>query len=390
MGTHSHLVIAPLRFALACVVVIGLFSGPVAAQTPSPKPVAEAKGENWKSLGEADEPDEPVAPSGDEPRYDDSGNPYRPAEMPPPSREVETDEPDEANEGHDEPEVIAWMRKDWKPLALTRHVRAEMDVGLFDLADAYTWDVVAQLGFDDVPAFLDVDIPVGLLTVDGVDDKAVMGNVVIGGHGGDVVASGKLGLWGGLLIAIPTTVDPEDRSGLAVSALSTSSMLRGGIDSHRFAPLNVPIRGDFGLAWQIYPLVYYRFQVAGSAWVSTLDDAQRGGRPAVRGFLEFINDVEALSPWGPGLGVRLQAWVDATQYSGGLGGLGGLGLDRDQLAIEPYITYRPPFSGPLNVPVFARLGFLLPIDGGLFDETLRALNNGDDGFVLRAMLGGRF
>lgn len=379
-----------LRLALVCSVAFGLVAAPAAAQSPKPKPVAEEKDEKWTSLGEADEPDEPPPPGEEQPRNDPSGNPYRPAELPPPTN-VEDPEPEDGNDGNDEPEVIAWMRKDWKPLALTRHVRGEMDVGLFEQGNVFTWDVVAQLGFDDVPAFLDVDIPIGFLSSDVGDDKAVMGNIVIGGHGGDVLAStsNKLALWGGLLVAIPTTIKPEDRSLSALTALSASTSLRAGIEAHRFAPFNVPIRGSFGLAYQIYPLVYYRFEVAGSAWVSTLEEAERGGVPAVRGFVEFINDFEALSPWGPGAGVRLQAWVDGTQYDGGL--LGNA-FDRDQLAVEPYIMYRPPFSGPANIPVFARLGFLLPVDDGIFSNALGSFNGDPTGsyFVLRAMVGGRF
>lgn len=109
----------------------------------------------------------------------------------------------------------------------------------------------------------------------------------------------------------------------------------------------------------------------------------------MRGFLEFVNDLEVLSPWGPGAGVRLQAWVDATAYDGGLAGNAG---DRDQLAVEPYIMYRPPFVGPANIPVFARLGFILPVDNGLFNATISSFNTDPsaDYFVLRAMVGGRF
>ncbi len=381
---------SPLRLALACSVAFGLVSAPAAAQTPKPKPLAEEKDENWKPLGEADEPDAPPPPGDEPPQYDASGNPYRPGELPPPSN-VEDPEPENPNDGNDEPEVIAWMRKDWKPLALTRHIRGEMDVGLFEQGNAFTWDVVAQLGFDDVPAFFDIDLPIGFLSPELGDDKVVMGNIVIGGHGGGVLAatSNKLALWGGLLVAIPTSVDPADRSQLAFDALSTSTSLRAGIEAHRFAPFNVPIRGNFGLAYQIYPLVYYRFELAGSAHISTLEEAQRGPFPAVRGFVEFINDFEALSPWGPGAGVRLQAWVDGTQYDGGL--LGNV-IDREQLAVEPYIMYRPPFAGPANIPVFARLGFLLPVDDGPFSSTLGALDGDPTGsyFVLRAMIGGRF
>jgi len=375
------------------MVALGLVSVRAAAQTPEPQPLAEekdAEGEDWKPLGEADEPDEPPPPSGDDPGYGPTGSPYRPAELPPPTNAEDAD-PDDPNDGNDEPEVIAWMRKDWKPLALTRHVRAEMDVGLFDAANVYTWDVVAQLGFDEVPAFLDIDIPIGLASPEAGDDKAVVGNIVIGGHGGDVLAatSNKLALWGGLLVAIPTSVDLDDRSPLARGALAISSALRAGIESHRFAPFNVPIRANVGLAYQIYPLVYYRFEMAGAAWVSTLDEAERGGAPAVRGFVEFVNDLEVLSPWGPGAGVRLQAWVDGTQYDGGLF---GNAFDRDQLAVEPYIMYRPPFSGPANIPVFARLGFLLPVDDGGFSNLLGGLNGDPTSnyFVLRATVGGRF
>ncbi|MEM6791442.1 MAG: hypothetical protein AAF715_28245 [Myxococcota bacterium] len=384
-GTGARLRTTVLVTALATA---GLVGEPARAQSAEDEPASPAEppgpaapAPGWNALEESDEPDEAPPPDA-EPPSDASGSPYLVAPPPLPPDDAspanDDDAPPPSDIGGGGPEEIAWMAKDWRPRPLVRHARLEADAFTFDGGSVLTLDAVAQIGFDeDVLGFLDVIVPMAILLVEEpFDDTVVAGNIVVGGHGGDVFAEGRVAVWGGAHIAIPTTVDPEARSLSAAAALLTASRMRGGAEAHRFAPLNVPLRAHVGVAGQIHPLVYDRLEFAGAAWVSTLDETERGGQSDVFGVVELANELEVVSPWGPGVGLRAQYVANVRADTEA----------QTQLAVEPYATYRPPFAGPFAFPLVARVGVLFPVaDGDLLEP-----DDGDVLWILRTMIGGRF
>lgn len=283
------------------------------------------------------------------------------------------------------PESIMWM-KAWTPKFATRHVRAELDVWPHDVGTTFTWDVVLQLGVDDVPVFFDVDLP---WTYYDFDTPATneegelmgglthLGNPTLGVHGGGVVAE-VVGFWGGAWVAIPSENTPLSADGatppselpiLDIATLLSAWLTRNGVEGHRFFPLGVPVRWAFGIEGQLFPLIYLRTDLYSTLYIPTASEYP------VIGTLEQISELEVLSPVGAGAGLRYQTLFGVTNSLS----------DGSVHGLEPYLLYRAPLDGPFAFPLLARVGVLV----GLTDVPGASFDGGKV-VTVRSMLGYRF
>ncbi|MBW2457758.1 MAG: hypothetical protein JRI68_24855 [Deltaproteobacteria bacterium] len=353
------------------------------------------KDEDWTELQvEEDDPEtEAAPPPPPPPPPGGGGSQYRnePTAPPPdPVAKPTSPRPDDEDGGASR----TFMRY-WEPQFAWRSIAAEFDVWSTEDFNCFTWDIVARLGVEDFPAYFDIDIPWTYLSVDGGDDdmdQLQFGNPTFGGHGGGKVG-GVVGIWGGATVSIPTTfVDENDDDGQGdeFTALALASRARALVDAHRFFALYVPLRFMVGVEVQIHPYVYARAEFAPAFYIPTGDAQDLADALHYDAFfsvMDQIYEVEALSPIGLGGGVRFQLWWDMNENMSDL----AYGGDRAQTALEPYITYSPPFRGPYEVPVFARVGLLFALDdpvGFGFDDRGR----GDHWKVatLRTQVGARY
>ncbi len=355
------------------------------------------KDEEWTELQvEEDEPEPATAPTA-APPPGAGGSQYRPEPIEPPpdpASPPHTPRPNDEEDDEGGSESRTFMRY-WEPQFAWRSVRAEFDVWSTEDFNCYTWDVVARLGVEDFPAYLDIDLPWTFLAWDGGSDQLQFGNPTFGGHGGGKLGD-HVGLWGGMTVSVPTTfIDENDDEGQADEflALSLASRARALVDAHRFTALFVPLRFQLGVEVQIHPFVYARAELAPAIYIPTEDVDQLTGGYAYAAFystMDQIYEVEALSPIGLGGGVRFQVWTE-------LGADVGVDSGRDlaQMALEPYIAYSPPFRGPFEMPLFARLGLLFALDNPLgfgFDEQDGPQDGSANWKVatVRALVGGRY
>ena len=252
---------------------------------------------------------------------------------------------------------------------------------LLDDPTIMSWDAVARVAFGEESTFaLDLGLP--WAWADGGD--AIIGNPVIGLLGGGKLAD-PVGMYGGFWIGIPTKpgipdISDQDAQRRAGQALITA-LLRGGIQSHRFVPIFVPLRFGIGAEFQLHPLVYLRTELAPQINV---------GLEGVNSTLtiDHITDVEVLSPIGLGGGLRLQEYftpLDLPLYS--IFSFGTTSVDRAQVALEPYIAYEPPRQGDYAVPIYARVGLLMALDEPL---GFGFASNGFKVATLRTSIGATF
>lgn len=341
---------------LALPVVLLAATNAEAQPHPAPKPPKKPKG--WNELEvEPDTPKPDPAPPKPPPPTD---SPYRPAPAqpeppPPPADSSGQKQIITANASEGEPEAIAWMRT-WKPRFAVRHVRAEFEAWDHDLGTSFMWDVAMSVGVDDVPVFLDIDLPWTYFDADTprlnpetnemVGGHTHIGNTTIGIHGGGVAAK-VIGFWGGAWFGIP--------SGKAISLLDQETLLaafsaRNGVEGHRFFPDTIPFRWAFGIEGQLYPLVYLR-----SDFFTTIlfPNAKLDDEGAfIGGTFEQIHELEVLSPVGAGAGLRYQMLANVASSIADVGIHG----------VEPYFLYNPPYVGPYAFDLFARLGFLFSVN----------------------------
>ncbi len=362
MARSPFRTILPLATALA----LGCLALPHAqAQTGQQAPPKD-KEEEWTELTpEAETPEPEPPPPGAEKPLPSTGSPYLPPATKPTSQPDKPAEPEPDDGGTSE--GLAWMSR-WQPQFAWRSISAEFDMWSTDEFTSYTWDLVARLGVEDFPAYFDIDIPWTFLDVSGAAGQLQFGNPTLGGHGGGMVAD-VVGIWAGLTVSIPTTFpDTGDQDGQSDewAALAAASQVRALVQAHRFMALYVPLRLLTGVEVQIHPYIYLRAEFDPLLAIPTedaQDQAERFGHDAFFAAMDQIYEVEALSPIGLGGGVRFQAWLQLTNNA-------RLGA-RTQTAIEPYITYSPPFIGPFAAPVFARAGLLIALDEPLgmgFDD----------------------
>jgi len=316
--------------------------------------------EKWNDLQETE--DEPDAVEDDvvpQPKAT-GGNPYR--DTIDDEQAVVPVQSSESDRGDDYSESVAWMNN-WVPRSRVSHASIEYDVWSTSQGSVMTWDAVVQAGFGDPQAFgaIQIGLPWSYVTP---IEEATIANPVVGGHGGGKVHD-QVVLWGGMVIAIPTVAagSTVERKTVVFASLP----VRAGVDTHRFASLVVPLRLELGGELQLHPLVYVRAEIDPMLFIPT--EGQD---------VEFVQDqhvdAEVLSPIGLGGGLRLQAALSPT----------GSG-DTVQTGLEPFIAYEPPFAGPYDVPVHARLGLLIALD-----ERLGFGFDSGKVMTLRTMVGARF
>lgn len=326
-----------------------LLAASAAAQT-QPKP--GDKPEGWQELEvEPDKPDPPPAPK-PKPAANQytpiDPEPPSPAPAPPPSGETVVITENRSDSGSSLPESILWM-KQWKPRFLVRHVRMEFDVWDHAAGTSYMWNFIMALGVDEVPVLLDIELPFTHydLEPNAPDMKAHthFGNATLGLHGGGVIAN-VIGLWGGGWVGIPSAKDISSID-LATTALAAYS--RNFVEAYRFLPNSIPFRLAFGIEGQPFPLLYLRSTISSVTYFPNVKPDQFGNVPSV---LEQIHEAEVLSPVGAGGGLRFSSVFDVDDA----------GLPEPLHALEPFISYQPPYDGPYAFDLFARLGFLFGLN----------------------------
>jgi hypothetical protein len=279
------------------------------------------------------------------------------------------EEVEDEDDGEGMSEAMAAM-KNWTPRYAQTRAGLDWDVVLQGNLNM-TWDAKFRVAFGEESTFA-LDFAIPWAWADG--GGAIFGNPVIGLLGGGKLAD-FMGLWGGGWVGIPTdtsldVADPEDLNGFFQRF--TSALFRAGIESHRFVPVLVSARFAIGAEFQLHPLVYLRVEFDPQATIPTQGS---GGNFT----MDQINEIEALAPFGLGGGFRFQGHY--TLHGRPLYVfIPGAGTDKAQLALEPFISYEPPNEGDYAVPMYARVGLLMPLDSPFgFDVT-----------TLRTSVGGRF
>jgi hypothetical protein len=250
--------------------------------------------------------------------------------------------------------------KPWTPRSQIRHISIEYDVLSTSADTAMSWDLVIQAVFGDGDGYGGIffDLPWTYLFS---AETASIANPTFGGHGGGKVHD-QVALYGGLLVSIPTLT--ADSSPERAAAAFAGGPMRALIDTQRFVAFNVPIRLRLGAEFQLHPLVYLRTEIDPTLMVPT--EGQD-----VEFVMDHVTDFEVLSPIGLGGGLRFQeafAFTSATDSALGAA-LQALAFvlpdDAVQTALEPFIVYEPPFAGPFELPLRARIGLLIALDDAL-------------------------